>query len=98
MTKFHESQEAKSHALLTAEQSRVTETRAKLSAAVTVSTETANTRNTALNSIEKEFIHGQATPQQVEKARQESDAANAKLTADQRLLALADSALQELDS
>jgi len=98
MTKFHESQEAKSHAVLTAEQSRVTETRGQLSQNVTKSTETADRKNKELNDVEKLFVRGQATAQQIETARQESDSANAKLTADQRLLSLADGALKELDA
>jgi|GEM_PF-4497971 len=98
MTKFYESAEAKTHELFLAEQSRLTETRAKLNQSVLTSTEEATNKTRALNAVEQSFIHDHATTQQVEKARQEADAANAKLTADRRLLTLADNALIEINA
>lgn len=98
MTKFYESAETKTHGLLLAEQGRLTETRSKLSQSVLASTEAEASTTRALNDIEKAFIHGQATTQQIEKARQEAGSANDKLTADQRMLKLADDALKEISA
>lgn len=96
MTKFHETPEAKNHELLLAEQTRLNETRAKLSQSVLVSTESAESKTRALNCIEESFIHGKSTEQQIETARQEANYANDKLIADQRMISLADNALKEI--
>ena len=97
MTKFHESEDAKTHELTLSEQSRLTETRTKLNQSVLASTEEVINKTASLNDIEKAFIHGKATAADVEKAQLESDSANAKLTSNQRLLSLADTALKEID-
>ena len=97
MTKFHESEDAKTHELTLFEQSRLTETRTKLNQSVLASTEEVINKTASLNDIEKAFIHGKATAADVEKAQLESDSANAKLTSNQRLLSLADTALKEID-
>lgn len=96
MTRFYESAETKTHGLLLAEQGQLTETSIKLNQSVLNSTAASDSKTAALNDTEKAYIRGQATVQQVEKVRAEVDSANAKLTADQRLLSLAESALKEI--
>ncbi|MDP3279953.1 MAG: hypothetical protein U1D41_05760 [Nitrosomonas sp.] len=97
MKNFYDSQEAKNKELLTVEKPRLTEKREQISNAVLASTEHAASKTAALTAIEDEFIHGKATAEDVETARLAADSANAKLQSDQRLLALADSALKEID-
>ena len=96
MTKLHGIPETKTHESLLAERGRITETRDQLDQSVLVSTEAAASKIRALNEVEKSFIHGQATAPDIDRARLEAEAANSKLVADKRLLALADNALKEI--